>query len=230
MLPIGDAMRSRTRPIVTQLLIAANVAVFALMALNGDQARRLTVDFGLVPSRLFSPEAWRELGPELSVLPLISFMFLHGGLLHLGSNMLFLWVFGDNVEERMGRLRFLMFYLACGWISGIGFALLQPSSDMPLVGASGAIAGVLASYAALFPTARIRTLVFLFIFVTFIELPAAFFVGYWFLLQILNGVLVPSSSNIAWWAHIFGFVAGWVMTRAWFPPRRPEPRYRITIG
>lgn len=234
MLPIGDVNRSRTVPVVTYALVAVNVAAHLAQMVYPEGAQAFVLRYGLVPALVYSPEAW-QIDAGAAALPLLSFMFVHGGWGHLLSNMLFLWVFGDNVEDRMGHLRYLMFYLVCGLASGVGFSILDVHSKVPLVGASGAIAGVLGSYIILFPGARIRTLIpLLFLFFTVVEIPAVIFLGLWFVLQVLNSMAggIVGGGGVAWFAHVFGFIVGFWMTRVWFPrrPRRPaEPNYRVWI-
>jgi membrane associated rhomboid family serine protease len=151
-------------------------------------------------------------------------MFLHGGWLHLLGNMWFLWVFGDNIEDRLGHLRYLVFYLATGLGAGLAHALLNLSSTIPAVGASGAISGVLGAYFVLFPHSRVITLVPLLFFFFTVRLPAVIILGYWFAIQFISGlgaVALPGSGGVAWWAHIGGFVLGAVLVRMFRPRRRP---------
>ncbi len=151
-------------------------------------------------------------------------MFLHGGILHILGNMLFLWVFGDNVEEAMGYLRYLLFYLTCGFVAALAHILLNPSSAIPMIGASGAISGVLGAYIVLHPRARVHTLIFLFFFIRVVQIPAAFFLGFWFLFQVLG---VGSGGGVAWLAHVGGFLAGIVLVKI-FAQEKERPRiYRV---
>jgi membrane associated rhomboid family serine protease len=156
-------------------------------------------------------------------------MFLHGSLLHIGGNMLFLWVFGNNIEDRLGRLRFVLFYLLCGLAATYAQTLVSLSSGAPQIGASGAIAGVLGAYIVLYPRARVRTLVFLFL-IFFLDLPAYVLLGIWFLLQLLQGVgPAATSGGVAYMAHVGGFIAG-ILLLAIFRPRPappPPPRYAL---
>jgi membrane associated rhomboid family serine protease len=168
----------------------------------GDATNQFVIAFGLVPA-FFS---WGDV---------VSSMFLHGGLLHFGGNMLYLWIFGDNVEDRMGHGRFLFFYLLCGVAAALAQTLTNPNSLVPMVGASGAIAGVMGAYLVLYPHSRIVTLVPIFLFIQVIEVPAVFFLGIWFLLQFISGVGSVASAaggepagGVAFWAHVAGFVAG----------------------
>jgi len=201
MIPLRDVIPSRTTPFVTIILIAANVLVFLFELSLGDGVESFIRVWGLVPA-------------DFSVVTLFTSMFLHGGILHVAGNMLYLWIFGDNVEDRLGHGRFLAFYLACGLAAAIAQAYISPDSTVPMVGASGAIAGVMGAYFVLYPHSRIVTLVPLFIFIQIIEVPAIFFLGIWFLMQFLSGIgsiaqtADGAGGGIAFWAHTAGFVAG----------------------
>jgi len=219
---------------VNNLLILANVGAFVLEWLQGDRVGDFLWRHAFVPARFFHPglyEGWTFLA---AVGTIFTAMFLHGGLMHLGGNMLFLWIFGDNVEDALGHGRYLLFYLG----SGVGATLLQAflsaGSEVPNVGASGAIAGVLGAYFVLFPRARVVTVVPLFIFFPLVEIPAGLYLLGWFLLQfwmgsasIASGAHSASQGGVAWWAHIGGFVAGLVLLYWLRPARRPAPRYSI---
>jgi membrane associated rhomboid family serine protease len=169
--------------------------------------------FGVVPSFYLDPDYWQSTGLLGGVLPLFASMFLHGGWLHFFGNMLYLWVFGDNVEDRVGHVRFLVFYFVCGLAAAFFHIFTNPSSNVPTVGASGAIAGILGAYLVLFPGARVLTLVPIFFFFQLVELPALIFLGFWFVMQFFSGAMSLAASDqqvggTAWWAHIGGFVAG----------------------
>jgi membrane associated rhomboid family serine protease len=201
MIPLRDVIPSRTTPGVTVTLIAVNVAVYLFQLMLTDRGQdAFILGFGLVPA-YFSP------------ISVVTAMFVHSGLAHLGGNMLFLWIFGDNVEDRLGHGRFIVFYLACGFAAAFAQTALNPESLVPMVGASGAIAGVMGAYFVLYPQSRVLTLIFLFIFVDIVEIPAIFFLGIWFLMQLLSGVgslgvSHSAAGGVAFWAHIGGFVAG----------------------
>jgi len=214
MIPLRDNIPSRTFPIVNILIIAANVLVFMLeLSLGPRSLDRFMQVFGVVPAYVF---AWPRLHDPLSglVVPFFTSMFLHGGWLHLIGNMLYLWIFGDNVEDRLGHFRYLVFYLLCGIGAGFAHTIMNPITTIPSVGASGAIAGVLGAYVVSYPGARVLTLVPIFIFIQFIELPAWLVLGLWFLTQFLSGtasLAVTTSANtggVAWWAHVGGFLIG----------------------
>lgn len=205
MFPLRDHNPSTRTPMVTYALIALNVAIFLLtwpLFSNPRALAQLYMDWGLVPAFV-----WHQ------PTGLVTSMFMHGGWLHLGGNMLFLWIFGDNLEDEMGHLGFLAFYLA----GGIGAALFQvaadPASFVPVVGASGAIAAVMGGYLLLFPKARIDILFILIVIFKVVPVPAWVMLGLWFLLQLYNGYgAVPGDGGVAYWAHAGGFVAGLVLT------------------
>jgi membrane associated rhomboid family serine protease len=211
MIPIRDTIPTRHVPVVNNVLIGINVVVFLFELLlgSGTEIQRLIYYFGLVPARFTLP-GWGAGGSGLlNGFTLISFMFLHGGFLHLLGNMWFLYIFGDNVEDRLGPLRYLLFYMLCGFASGLTHLALNAHSTAPTIGASGAVAGVMGAYFLLHPSSKILTLIPIIIIPWFIEIPAFVFLGLWFLLQLLNaGTSYGSASGIAWWAHIGGFVCG----------------------
>jgi len=216
MFPIRSAVPYRYAPVVTWALIAANCIVFLIQASLGPaDLEAFVFAFGLVPARYLELFAGGSGGSRLGdLLPFFTMMFLHGGWLHLILNMWTLWVFGPTVEDRLGHGRYLAFYLACGLAASVAHFVFNPTSVVPALGASGAIAGVLGSYMRLFPLARVVVLVPIIFIPLFFEVHAFVFVGLWFLLQVLQGtveLLLPSSGGgVAWWAHIGGFVAGLV--------------------
>ncbi len=212
MIPIRDTVPSRSVAWITRALIAANLAAFVWELGRGSALEPFIYRFGMVPAHwvLTSPNDLLD-WPGLFVTLLTS-QFLHGGLFHLGSNMLYLWIFGDNVEDRLGHSRFLSLYLGSGVLAAVTQLVMTPHSSVPMIGASGAIAGVLGAYLLLFPTARIITLIPLIFFWETVELPAFVFLGFWFLLQWFQGVTtigqVTEVGGVAFWAHIGGFVGG----------------------
>ncbi|MBU2538993.1 MAG: rhomboid family intramembrane serine protease [Proteobacteria bacterium] len=216
MFPLKDDIPSRHFPVVNLVLIIANILSFTYEMSLGPQLESFIVTHGFVPVR-FSAELAGNFMPLSSYLPVFTSMFIHGGLLHVFSNLWMLWIFGDNVEDRMGHGRYLLFYLLCG----VGAALAQfwanPQAQSPMIGASGAIAGVLGAYFLLYPRARILTFIPIFILFYLVEIPAYFFIGFWFLMQFLQGaaqqVIVGrlAEGGVAWWAHVGGFVAGVVL-------------------
>lgn len=234
MFPLRDTTPSRTAPVVTSALIAVNAVVFLLqLGLSQEGLQRLFLEYGVVPAR-FTSLAWGEsVGLHFSLLPLITTQFLHGGLLHLLGNLWMLWIFGDNVEDRLGRGRFLLFYLTCGVAAALLHIASAPGSAVPAVGASGAISGVLGAYFLLYPNARVLTLVPIVIFLHFIELPAFVFIGLWFVMQLLSGTLslmAATATGVAWWAHIGGFIAGMLLLKRLLPPPSRAERIRRPWG
>ena len=218
MIPLKDINQTRTFPAVTLLLIAVNAAAFVyqLSLGSGPGLTGFFYEFGLVPRALLSLGYWQESGILPGLAPFLTSMFLHGGWMHFLGNMLYLWVFGDNVEDWLGRLRFLLFYLVCGLLAALLQIAVHPGSPIPMIGASGAISGVLAAYLVLFPRARVLTFVPILFFFYLVRLPALIFLGLWFLLQFFNGAVSLTSGDLsmggtAWWAHIGGFVAGLVL-------------------
>ncbi|MDR5675140.1 MAG: rhomboid family intramembrane serine protease [Armatimonadota bacterium] len=217
MIPLRDSVPARRPPVVMLSILAASVLVFLYeVGLPPDELAEFFRTFGVVPARL--------LGPDPPYFTLVTSMFLHGGWLHLLGNMLYLWIFGNNVEDAMGHGRFAVFYLLSGLAAAGLQVAFQPASSVPMVGASGAIAGVLGAYLVLFPHARILALVPLGFFTQLAEVPAVLFLPLWFLLQLVYGLAslgAPAQvgGGVAFWAHVGGFVAGVVLVR-WFVPRR----------
>jgi membrane associated rhomboid family serine protease len=226
MIPLKDTIPSRTAPVVTVALIAINVLVFLHETALGPHLQAFVFAYGLVPRRLVY---WHgdPLDPQ-RFLPLLTSMFWHGGWLHLLGNMLYLWIFGDNVEDKLGHLRFLLFYLLCGVTAAMTQVALNPASPLPTVGASGAIAGVLGAYLVSFPRARVVTFVPLFFLPWIVQVPAVLYLAFWFVMQVLSGLAelgAPSQTGgVAWWAHIGGFVGGIVLVKLMEPARRRPPR------
>jgi membrane associated rhomboid family serine protease len=229
MLPIGDVNPTRRVPIVNYLLIAANIALFVYELSLGTRLDAFIETWGVRSNEVIPllRGDLRLLGPVL-LHSLVS-MFLHGGWLHIGGNMLFLWVFGDNVEDNFGSVAYLIFYLLCGFGAVLAQAFLTPTSPAPAIGASGAISGVLAAYLLLYPGASIRALLFIFIFFTVIRVPAWLMIIIWFAVQLLNGIAsvtdaAQMSGGVAYGAHVGGFVAGLALTLFFRRSQRP-PRY-----
>ncbi|MCL6450312.1 MAG: rhomboid family intramembrane serine protease [Acetobacteraceae bacterium] len=219
MIPLRDSTRSRTYPVVTLALIAANLGVFAYeLTLTRGELARMVYRFGLVPARLGSFLGLTAAGPEVGpavLFTLVTSVFIHGGWVHVLGNMLYLWIFGDNVEDRLGRPTYLIFYLLAGVAGNLAHAAANPTSPVPTVGASGAVAGVLGAYFIAFPRARVLALVPLGWFLQVATVPAVVFLFLWFLLQLVSGVAslgVSTAKGVAWWAHIGGFATG----AAWF--------------
>ena len=215
-------------PVVTRALILINVVVFFFeLSLSRESIIQLFYLFGVVPARFTDPEWAASIGfPIGSYWSLLTHQFLHGGWLHIVANMWTLWIFGDNVEDRMGPLRFIIFYLVCGVLAALTQVLVTPDATIPSVGASGAIAGVLGAYLLFFPTARLIVLIPILFFPFFFELPAVIFLVFWFFIQLFSGTAMLASpqqvGGIAFWAHIGGFIAG--MLLCIFFVRRPVRR------
>lgn len=223
MIPIRDENPTRRPPLVTVLLIAINAAVFLLEVVQSPSAQtQFVYTWGAIPSQL-TRDLLQLPAPPAHWLTLISSMFLHGGLGHLGGNMLYLWIFGNNIEDYLGHFRFLLFYLLCGLLAALTHAATDPSSAVPMIGASGAISGVLGGYLLLHPRANVVVLVFFVFFIRTIRVPAALVLGLWFLMQ-LTGIL-GGSDGIAIFAHIGGFLAGLLLIRPFGGFRDPHRPY-----
>ena len=213
MFPIHDDNPTRITPYVTYVLLTACVLVFFWQISLGDAAQQAVYSFGVIPSVLF---ATKNLPAELEILPawltIFTSMFLHGGWMHLIGNMLYLWVFGNNVEDAMGHRRFIVFYLACGLLAALTQAVLNPDSEIPMIGASGAISGVLGAYLLLHPHARILVVIPIVIVIYTPWIAAYWVLGFWFVLQLFNSLTSASDTGgIAYGAHLGGFVAGMLL-------------------
>ncbi len=229
MIPIYDTTPSKTRPLVNNALIGLNILGFLIQMAHGGDLARFIYIYGVVPARYTAPEIARYFSFFEQLLPFVSFMFLHGGFLHILGNMWFLYIFGDNVEDHLGPVRYLVFYLACGIASGLSHVALNLYSNVPTIGASGAIAGVMGAYFLLYPGARILTLIPIIFIPYFVEIPAFFFLAIWFFLQFLNATGGPGDvSGVAWWAHVGGFLFGLIFLKAFdaVPPLGLRDRLR----
>lgn len=209
MIPLRDTIPSHTYPIVNYTLIGINIFAFIVQLSKGPAMEAFIYTYGLVPARFTDADIRSYFTLTQQMASLVSFMFLHGGFWHILGNMWTLYIFGDNVEDRLGSFAYLGFYLLAGFVSGMLHLVLNLDSNVPTIGASGAIAGVMGAYFILYPKARILTLIPIFIFPLIIEIPAFFFLGFWFVLQVLNAMATGQMvSGIAWWAHIGGFAFG----------------------
>lgn len=206
MIPLRDNVGKRRLASITNLLIAANVAVFVYEMRLGGAFVPLAEEYGMVPARIAHLVRAPALDALWSPVTLLTSLFLHGDVFHIAGNMLFLYIFGAAVEDRFGHARFLCFYLAAGVAAGLAMVWMEPASRMAVIGASGAIAGVLGSYFLLYPRARIVTLIPLLVFVEVIEVPAVLYLLLWFALQLYAGV--QGGGGVAWWAHVGGFLFG----------------------
>jgi membrane associated rhomboid family serine protease len=232
MIPLHDDNPTVLRPLVTVALIVACALAFLWQLSLGEQGfERVIYRLGLIPSVLFGgKELPAALAPVSPVMTVLTSMYLHGGWMHLLGNMLYLWIFGNNVEDAMGHVRFVIFYTLCGVAAALAQSLPNPESDIPMVGASGAISGVLGAYLLLYPHARVLVLIPIGLYTRLVRLPALWVLGFWFVLQLLNSVLAAGAQGgVAWGAHIGGFIAGLALIPilkrrgvALFAPRRPD--------
>ena len=215
-LPLSDDNPTQRLPIVTWTVIAACIAVFLWQTSLGPRAGQAIVySLGVIPAVLFGSA---QLPPDLRLIPapisVVTSMFLHGGWMHLLGNMLYLWIFGNNVEDSMGGGRFVIFYLLCGTAAALVQSFMAPGSEIPMIGASGAIGGILGAYLVLHPRANVRMLFVILFFIRIISVPAAVVLGLWFVMQFISGATTPTSGDdggVAFWAHVGGFVAGAVL-------------------
>jgi membrane associated rhomboid family serine protease len=224
MFPLSDHLPRRTTPIINYLLVAANVLMFFWELSLGPDIEPVLFAVAFIPARFwYSPDL-------ANILTMFVSMFLHGGWIHLGGNMLYLWIFGDNVEDRLGHGKYLLFYFLCGIAATMTHAVVNAGSRVPSIGASGAIAGVLGGYILMFPRARVTTLIPIFVFITVREIPAVVVLGLWFVLQLFTGAAslgVPGAAEaggVAYFAHIGGFITGMILVVLMGGlRRRPEP-------
>jgi membrane associated rhomboid family serine protease len=218
--PFHDENPTRHFPLFTIGLIGANIFVFFWEFSYPGQTAALFTNYGLVPYNLVQ-------SPIATYPNIFSAMFLHAGLLHLGGNMLFLWIFGNNIEDVLGKIRFITFYLICGLIAALCHVYMDTSSEIPMVGASGAVSGILGAYLVLFPKARVKTLVFLGILITIVRIPAAFLLVFWLGIQIFGNMAASNvGGGVAFMAHIGGFLAGMVLILP-FKASLKSPRPRV---
>jgi len=231
MIPLKDTIPSRTVPFINYTIILINLLCFLYQLSLGPHLEKFLYAWGVVPAQFFAPLSIGHLHLSQRILPLFTSMFLHGGWLHFLGNMLYLYIFGDNVEDRLGHARYFLFYLLCGVLAAAVHLLTNTGSRVPTIGASGAIAGVMGAYFFLFPYARVVTLIFIFFFFDIVEIPAFFFLAFWFILQFLSGTVSFDAQNalsggVAWWAHIGGFLAGILLLFA-FGVRRTRRGMRV---
>ncbi len=220
MVPFKVDNPSRTFPFVTLGLIIANIIVFIWEMVTPMGGEQIALLYGAIPHNLVTFRGAQMVSPPVSVF---TSMFLHGGFFHIGGNMLFLWIFGNNIEDELGRFRFLLFYLFSGVVAAYGNALTDPKSMIPMIGASGAISGVLGAYILLFPRARVHTLLFFGFFWQVVRIPAVFVIGFWILIQVFSGLLSTGTlqhGGVAWFAHVGGFLAGLLTIRCWLPQKK----------
>ena len=230
MIPLKDTIPSRTVPFINYTIILINLLCFLYQLSLGPHLEKFLYAWGVVPAQFFAPLSIGHLHLSQRILPLFTSMFLHGGWLHFLGNMLYLYIFGDNVEDRLGHARYLLFYLLCGLLAAAAHLLTNHDSRLPTIGASGAIAGVMGAYFFLYPYARVVTLIFIVFFFDIVEIPAFFFLAFWFIFQFLSGTIIATrdamSGGVAWWAHIGGFLAG-ILLLFVFGVRRTRRRMRV---
>lgn len=211
MIPFKDDNPTVRFPYVTIALIALNIVIFLFQSLYPSDPGKIVYSYGAIPHLLLTFDTVQPIHPAMTVF---TSMFMHGGLLHLGTNMLYLWIFGNNIEDKLGCGKFILFYLLCGIGAAYSHAFADPHSMIPMIGASGAVSGVLGAYLLLFPAARVHTLIFLGFFIQVVRLPAVVVIGFWIILQFINGLIskgAASQGGVAWFAHIGGFVLGIVL-------------------
>ncbi len=214
MIPLRDTIPSRNYPVVNNTLIGVNIAVFLFQMIQGPNIDQFIYTYALVPAKYTVPQFANHFSAGQQIFSLFSFMFLHGGFLHILGNMWSLYIFGDNVEDTLGHFRYFVFYILSGFASGLFHLFLNAQSTVPTVGASGAIAGVMGAYFLLYPGSRILTLIPIIIIPWIVEIPAFFFIGFWFVLQMLNAAGSQAlQGGVAWWAHVGGFIAGIVLLK-----------------
>ncbi len=213
MIPLKDNNPTSRFPLVTVLIIVANVAIFATTDVFGYGGRDFLLKYSLIPYNIMTVGSWTGNGPLMAGFSIISSQFLHGGLFHVAGNMLFLWIFGNNIEDRLGSSRFLFFYLLCGIAAAVAQIVPDPRSLVPTIGASGAVAGVMGAYLLEYPRARVLTLIWIVFFIRLIWLPAYFIIIYWILLQVFYQLVSGGNSGVAYMAHIGGFAAGLILVR-----------------
>lgn len=214
MIPYKDDNPTRTFPFVTIGLIAMNIAVF-IWEIMQPMGQQIPLMYGAVPHNLLTFEKTQPISPALSIF---TSMFLHAGLLHVAGNMLYLWIFGNNIEDSLGHFRFLLFYLFSGIVAVFGHALTEAQSMIPMIGASGAVSGILGAYILLFPQARVHTLIFFGFFFQVVRIPAVVVIGFWIVIQLISGFAGKGAlqqGGVAWFAHIGGFLAGLLTIKLW---------------
>lgn len=229
MIPLRDSVPTRVFPIVTVAIIALNAVVFGYEIYLGRGYESLIRTYGIVPYNLTNPSLVKFQGGFNPFLSIFTSMFMHAGYLHLGGNMLYLWIFGNNVEDSMGRGRFILFYLITGTLATLSHAAIEPTAKIPMVGASGAVSGVLGGYLLLFPRARVLTLIFIGMFVRAVTIPASAVLIFWIVLQLINGTVslgAGQRGGVAWFAHIGGFGAGLLLIKFF---RRPDYKMGLRI-
>jgi len=219
MFPYKDDNPTNTFPFVTIGIIVLNILIFLLQLFTDVDGKRIVYAYGAIPHNIVSLESTQPIHPFLTIF---TSMFMHGGFFHLFGNMLYLWIFGNNIEDRLGHFRYILFYLFCGIVAALSHTLSATDSGVPMIGASGAISGVLGAYLLLFPMAKIHTIIFLGFFVQSVQIPALIVIGFWAIIQVVNGLItqgMQTHGGIAWLAHAGGFLAGLITIKLWQPRR-----------
>jgi membrane associated rhomboid family serine protease len=229
MLPIRDINPTVRFPLITLAIIGLNIAVFLIefMLQAAGQFEQFVATYAVIPIELTHNIDLPPASLRPAFLTVLTSMFMHGGLVHLFGNMLYLWIFGNNVEDEMGHGRFVVFYLLCGTAAALAQVIANPNSRMPMIGASGAIAGVLGAYLVMHPRAQVETVLFFFLFIRIVRLPAVFVLGFWFVIQLFQGMAsvgMPDTGGVAWFAHIGGFITGVLLINLF---RRRQPIWRM---
>ena len=220
MIPYKDDNPTYRLPYVTIGIIISNILIFLLEIISPPGMEKTVYAYGAVPQYILTFEKFQPIHPALTVF---TAMFMHGGVFHLGGNMLYLWIFGNNIEDKLGHLRFIIFYIFCGITAAYSHALIDPHSLTPMIGASGAISGILGAYLLLFPRAGVYTLIFLGFFVQVVKIPALIVIGFWAIVQFINGLVSTGfvkQGGVAWFAHIGGFLTGLLTIKLWLPRRK----------
>jgi membrane associated rhomboid family serine protease len=220
LIPYKDDNPTHRLPYVTIGIIISNILIFLLEIISPPGMEKTVYAYGAVPQYILTFEKFQPIHPALTVF---TAMFMHGGVFHLGGNMLYLWIFGNNIEDKLGHLRFIIFYIFCGITAAYSHALIDPHSLTPMIGASGAISGILGAYLLLFPRAGVYTLIFLGFFVQVVKIPALIVIGFWAIVQFINGLVstgLVKQGGVAWFAHIGGFLTGLLTIKLWLPRRK----------
>ena len=219
MIPYRDDNPINIVPFSTALIIGLNLLVFIMQLLSGEDSRSIVYSYGAIPQNI---TGFQSTQPIPAYLTILTSMFMHGGVFHIAWNMLYFWIFGNNIEERLGHIRFIIFYLFCGVVAALSHILLSPGSNVPMIGASGAVSGMLGAYILLFPMAQVRTIVLLGFYITVVKIPALIVIGFWAIIQVVSGLLSQGNAaqgGIAFFAHVGGFVAGLFTIKLWQPRR-----------
>jgi membrane associated rhomboid family serine protease len=222
MIPYKDDNPTKTIPFITIFFIAMNLFVFILQILSRADSRSIVYSYGAIPYNILHLDAVQPIHP---VFTIFTSMFLHGGLFHLGGNMLYLWIFGNNIEDRLGHIKFFIFYMFCGIVASFSHSIINPDSHIPMIGASGAVSGILGAYILLYPMAKVHTIIFIFFFIQIIKIPALIVIGFWAIIQVVNGLLtqgISDQAGVAWFAHIGGFLSGLFTIKLWLSRRNEK--------